>query len=248
MAAGFHILSAVALPAEALAVAAGPGVAAHVVAALLPEARAVFRKELDALDPLGRLPCVELRDDEADGAAVFGRDGLAVVRPGEERVFGEEVFDGQVRRPAVVVALDEHEARFRTDADHLGDDARRDAAPEVVESRPARDAVEVRVNFDGGQLQELVERTLQGPLDQAAGLELPRLKVNARRAVRVEHRPLARARLAGRDAARAPCVRADGRVPALELFRAPRLALLPEGVFEKVVEETHFENLVNREP
>src|ERR687887_2040715 len=97
----------VALPAEALAVPAGPGVAAHVVAALLPEARAVFGQEPDALDPLGRLPGVEARHDQSDGAAVFGRDGPAVVRPGEERVLGEEVFDGQVRRPAVVVALDE---------------------------------------------------------------------------------------------------------------------------------------------
>jgi len=38
----FGPCSFVALPAEALAVAAGPGVAAHVVAAFFPEARAVF--------------------------------------------------------------------------------------------------------------------------------------------------------------------------------------------------------------
>jgi len=38
----FGPCSFVALPAEALAVAAGPGVAAHVVAALLPKSSAVF--------------------------------------------------------------------------------------------------------------------------------------------------------------------------------------------------------------
>src|SRR5919107_1590754 len=93
------------LPAEALAVAARPGVAAHVVAAFFPEARLVFGEEAHALDPLRGLPSVEPRDDEAHGAAVLGRDGLAVVRPGEERVFGQEVFQGEVGRPAVVVPL-----------------------------------------------------------------------------------------------------------------------------------------------
>src|SRR5919107_5875211 len=105
--------------AESFAVAAGPGVAAHVVAALLPEAGLVLGEEADALDPLGGLPRVELRDDEADGAAVLGRDGLAVVRPGEEGVFGEEVFDGQVRRPAVVVGFGDNELRPGTHADQL---------------------------------------------------------------------------------------------------------------------------------
>src|SRR5215213_5230234 len=100
-----------ALPAEALAVAARPGVAAHVVAALLPEARLVFGEEAHALDPLRGLPRVESGDDEAHGAAVLGRDGLAVVRPREEGVFGEEVFDGQVRRPAEVVPFGDHELR-----------------------------------------------------------------------------------------------------------------------------------------
>src|SRR5436309_7240410 len=89
----FGPCSLILLPAEALAVAARPRVAAHVVAALLPEARLVFREEAHALHPLRRLPCVEAWDDEAHGAAVFGWDGLAVVRPGEERVFGEEVFE-----------------------------------------------------------------------------------------------------------------------------------------------------------
>src|SRR5688500_7512970 len=121
--------------AEALAVAALPRVAAHVVAALLPEARAVFRQELNALDPLGRLPCVEPRHDEPHGAAVLGRDGLAVVRPREERVFGEEVFDGEVGRPAVVVAFCDDELRLGLYANQPGYRPRRDAAPEVVEPR-----------------------------------------------------------------------------------------------------------------
>src|SRR5215207_4364748 len=128
-----HFLLLVALMAEALAVAAGPGVAAHVVAALLPEAGLVLGEEADALDPLGRLPRVEARDDEADRPAVLGRDGPAVVRPREERVLGEEVFDWQVRRPAVVVGLGDDELRLGLDADQPRNRPRRDAAPEVVE-------------------------------------------------------------------------------------------------------------------
>jgi hypothetical protein len=92
-----------------------------VVAALLPEARLVFGEEADALDPLGRLPRVEAGDDEADGAAVLGRDGLAVVRPREERVLGEEELDGEVRRPAVVVRLGDDEPGLGLDADQLRD-------------------------------------------------------------------------------------------------------------------------------
>src|SRR5215212_173889 len=134
--------SLVVLIAEALAVVAVPGVAAHVVAALLPEAGLVLGEEADALDPLGRLPRVEARDDEADGAAVLGRDGPAVVRPREERVLGEEVFDGQVRRPAVVESLGDDELRFGRDTDQLRNRPRRDAAPQVIQARPARHAVE----------------------------------------------------------------------------------------------------------
>src|SRR5829696_8356727 len=99
--------------------------------------------------------------------------------------------------------------------------------------------MEVGVDFGRGQLQELVERPVQGALDQPAGLEPPRLRLDLRRAVRVEHGPLTRARLARRDALLAPGVGADDDVAALELLSPPRLALLPEGVFEKRVEETH---------
>src|SRR5215213_4070082 len=228
-----------ALPAEALAVAAGPRVAAHVVAALLPEARPVFGEEAHALDPLRGLPRVEPRDDEAHGAAVLGRYGPAVVRPREERIFGEEVLDGEVRRPVVIVAFGDDELRLGPDARQLGNRPREHARPEVVETRPARDAVEVCVDLRRGQLQELVERPLEGAFDEPADLELPGLRVNARRAVRVEHGPLSRARLTGRHAVLAPRVGADDYVPALELIRAARLALLSEGVFEKRVEKTH---------
>jgi hypothetical protein len=137
------------------------------------------------------------------------------------------------------MAFGDDEPGLRFDAGHLRNRARRDPAPEVVEPRPARDAVEVCIDLHGGQLQKLVERKFQRLLDESADLELPRLRLDARRAVSVEHGPLARARLPRRDAVRAPRVGADDHLAALELFRTARRALLPERVFEKVVEKTH---------
>ena len=101
--------------------------------------------------------------------------------------------------------------------------------------------MEVRVDLHRRQLQELVERPLRRSFDKTADLELPRLEVNARRAVRVEHGPLARARLTGRDAIRSARVGADDHVLPLELLRPPRLALLPERVFEKRIQKAHKE-------
>jgi hypothetical protein len=162
------------------------------------------------------------------------------VRPREERVFGEEVFDGEVGRPAVVVGERGDELRLGLHADEVRHLARRDAAPDVAEPRPARDAVEVREDLDGRELHELVQRPLRRSLDEAGGLELPRLKVYVGRAVRVEHGPLARARLAGRQALVAPRVGAHDHVPArLERVGARRVALLVERVFDETVEKTH---------
>ncbi len=60
-----------------------PGVAEVVVAAFLPEAAAVRGHVLDAADPLGALPGVELRDDQSHREAVFHGERLAVAVGGE---------------------------------------------------------------------------------------------------------------------------------------------------------------------
>src|SRR5262245_34895947 len=61
-----------------------PGVSEHVIAAALPEAGRVLGPELDALDPLGGLPGVQARDDQAQRAAVVQADRRPVVGVGEE--------------------------------------------------------------------------------------------------------------------------------------------------------------------
>src|SRR3569833_2662826 len=56
-----------------------PGVAVDVVAAQLPEPGLVARGELQALHPLGRLPEVEVRDQQPRRTAVVGLERRAVV-------------------------------------------------------------------------------------------------------------------------------------------------------------------------
>ena len=61
-----------------------PGVAEVVVAALLPEAAAVGGHVLDAADPLGPLPGVQMRHDQPQREAVLGGEQLAVLVGGED--------------------------------------------------------------------------------------------------------------------------------------------------------------------
>src|SRR5215469_6515466 len=56
-----------------------PGVAVDVVTAQLPEPGLVARGELQAHDPFGRLPKVQMWHEQAGGAAVIGLDRPPVV-------------------------------------------------------------------------------------------------------------------------------------------------------------------------
>ena len=68
-----------------------PGVAQHVVAVLFPEAGAIGAEDLDAGDPLGAFPQVEMRHDEADRPAMLPRQRLAFPMGGKQRVFACEI-------------------------------------------------------------------------------------------------------------------------------------------------------------
>ena len=81
-----------------------PRVPVHMISVAFPEAGAVFGKEFESAEPFGALPGVELGDDQAGGGTVFDREGLAIVMGGNEGVGGEEVGEGEVGRPAEVVA------------------------------------------------------------------------------------------------------------------------------------------------
>src|ERR1044071_1467261 len=91
-------------PAEALAITRTPRDAAHVIAALFPKAGLIVLEEAHAFDPLGRLPGVELRNDQTNRTAMFRWNRLAIMSPGEKRVFVQEVLDGHVCGPPIIVS------------------------------------------------------------------------------------------------------------------------------------------------
>ena len=63
-----------------------PGVGVVVVAVALPEAELVVVEELEAPDPLGALPEVALRDEEAERPAVLLLERLPVKRAGQQDI------------------------------------------------------------------------------------------------------------------------------------------------------------------
>ena len=88
-----------------------PRIATEVIAAFFPEARLVRGDQFDRLDPLGALPGVQLRRHASNRAAVLGREWLAVMRVGHQRVLREKVLQRQIGRPAVIVSVTDDESR-----------------------------------------------------------------------------------------------------------------------------------------
>ncbi len=118
--------------------------------------------------------------------------------------------NGEVGGPAVIVAVGEDEAGARLEsAGQLDERAGGDAFPEVAEAAPAGDAVEVREDFDTGELVELSPIEFHGLVDQAGEDELPLLGGDAGGTGGVQNGPLLSAALAGRDAFAAASVGTD---------------------------------------
>src|SRR5215471_1776516 len=103
------------LPAVALFL---PGVAAHVVAVLLPEAWAIAGHELQATHPLGALPEVQVRDEQPQRPAVLRTDRLPVARIDEHVFLAQEVVERQVGGEAML-GLDHHMRSLRLALDEL---------------------------------------------------------------------------------------------------------------------------------
>src|SRR6185503_4805385 len=128
---------------------------------------------------------------------------------------------------------------FRFDAREPCDLFCGNAAPDVVEPRPARDAVKVSVNTDGAELHKLVKRPLLRILYEAIDFKRPRREIDIGRPVRIEHGPFLGARLAWRNPIRATRVRADDDLLIVDLFGLTRIGCLVLRIFDQIVQKTH---------
>lgn len=61
------------------------------VAIAFPETQAIVVEEHEAADPLDAFPGVEMRNDEAERAAVIGAERLAVMFECEENIRAEQI-------------------------------------------------------------------------------------------------------------------------------------------------------------
>src|SRR3954468_22872308 len=75
-----------------------PRVTAVVVAVGLPEAGLVVVEDLQSPHPLGALPEVEMRNQEARGAAVLGSQRLALVFIDDPCLFASHILEWQIGR------------------------------------------------------------------------------------------------------------------------------------------------------
>lgn len=177
----------------------GPRVAAHVIAVLLPESRGVPVHQLDAAHPLRRLPEVQVRHDQASRAAVLGEEWLAVVVGRDEVPLPQEIIERQVGR---IVGISVHQGMRRRCPHARARQQRRDrdAREDVVVARPLGHAMDVAEHFAHRQPAEFLPADLEGPLDLAEYAERPVTEVCAGHVAVVQHRPLRRRVLAGREA------------------------------------------------
>src|SRR5256886_17249164 len=119
-----------------------PRIAPHMVPVLLPKTGHVLFQELEAAHPLGALPEVEVRHEQAGGPAVLRGEPLPIVLQGDQVVRAVQVAERQVRRGSLL-REDEAVPRVGPYARPLEQELHRNALERVVEPAPARDAVDV---------------------------------------------------------------------------------------------------------
>ena len=146
-----------------------PLVAAVVVAERLPEPGLVLSTQLEAADPLGALPEVEVGHDEPGRAAVLRRERLAVVLVGDECLAVEDVGQGQVGRVAAVGVGDRERGPGSSSTARAA--CRRSPLPLHVELRPLRDAPDVDHEIARGQRRNSCPRPSDRGADEALELE-----------------------------------------------------------------------------
>src|SRR6516164_9838976 len=85
-----------------------PRITIFVISAQLPEASLVAFGELESVYPLGRLPEIQVRDEESCRATVVARKRLTLVVQSDHRLSRGKICKGDICRVAIV-AVCEHE-------------------------------------------------------------------------------------------------------------------------------------------
>src|SRR5580693_517341 len=112
-----------------------PRIAVGVIAVAFPEAEAVVVEELKPAHPLHTFPGIEMRDDEAQRTAMFGRQGFAVMLEGEQYIGLQQIFEGYI---CCVTFLGEDRSKvsFGLGFDQFHDVGEQDTFPVIVEAAP----------------------------------------------------------------------------------------------------------------
>src|SRR5215217_4323446 len=131
------LISAILVPPVALL---APGVAVVVVAQGLPEAGFVFSDQPQSSHPLGALPEVEVRHEQAGRTAVLGLERLAAVGVSDPGLAACNLIQRQVRG---VAAIAEGDDVLGSGLDLFKKCIHRDAFPTGAELRPLGDTVDV---------------------------------------------------------------------------------------------------------
>src|SRR5688572_5164716 len=109
----------------------------------LPEPWLVVLHEAQAPYPLGGLPEIEVRHQEARRPPVFGLERLAVVLPDHQRLSFQQILDRQIGRIAAIAKRHHEWGRWLLEPGRCEDPLNGDAAPVSVELGPARHTVNI---------------------------------------------------------------------------------------------------------
>src|SRR3954463_6355735 len=176
-------------PSVTLVALFAPGVAAVVVAVLLPEPGLVPGHERQPGHPLRALPEVQVRHEQPDRPTVLDRQRAAVEVPDHPGLAPGDVLERQVRGVTGLRRC-HHEVRLGGGASRLQERVDADPREPGVELRPGGDAVDGTAGLRRGQPMRLVPGPGGRGLHPAVDGHAPRLRRDPRRGLGREHRPV----------------------------------------------------------
>ena len=170
------------------------------IAQRFPEAQALALFDPKPMHPLRALPEIEMRDHQARGTSVLGRQRLAIVFVGDESLVVDNVGDGEIGGIAAI-RVSGDEGRLGIQLDRLEERVNADRLPFHVELGPFGHAADIDGVFLGGQLQKLRPGPGHRLANQSVDREAPLLRPNSRRGSGGKHGKVVDQVLAGRDPA-----------------------------------------------